>query len=308
MKKIISSIVGTAIVSMAMIFSGCYTQLATMDEGSDQADASSYRSVESDTTVDTSSGTTVVNNYFGDDAYREWRFRSTFLFYSPSYAYGDGWYDPWGYEGYSYWDPWYGFALYPGIYWYGRNWYPPYWYFPSHAYYGYRGGYHDFRGFAYGDSRQPGRIRTDGPSRGSEGDRPRGTLGSPIGSVPASGVAARTRSQGEGRAASAVSPGAHRQRAETPWWVRLQNNQVANNATTSHGQQVTASQHSNVRQQSTRGRGAHTASSGGRRYVHGGQSHSSQRQGSTRTSSSPRSGGGGDRGNSSGHEGGGRRR
>jgi hypothetical protein len=298
MKKFIFGIFGGVVaVSLAIALSGCYTQLATTDEGYDQENESAYAPVESDTTVDTTSGSTVINNYFGDDAYRDWRFNSSFMYYYPSYPWWDN----------DYWyEPTFGLAIFPGSYWwYGRNWYPPYWYFPSYSFYGNYGGgayYHNYRGYGYGGL---GRIRTGGSSRGYDDSRSYGVVGA-RGSASAVAVSGRTRDQVAPRTASAVSSNTQRQRAETPWWVRLQQDQVSgkSNATT---QQANGSSGKTVRHQASSGRSVRGTNYRGRRYVsRGHQSYSAPRQGtyhsSPRTSSA---GGSGGRGYSGGGHGGG---
>ncbi len=182
-------------VLMGLMFSGCYTRVATYDEN-----GRTFWDRDQDTTNQTQ---TYGDNYdrYGDHTY------VGFEYYTPSPYWG---YDSWDYNaGYygglwSYYNsPWYyggalmasPFLFYPGY---------PYYYYPHHHYwynggYGYYGGYYDNGGYAstgYGyGSRNSGYTRrgTAGGEYGNYGQQSYTGTGGTYVSSPGSGYAIPTR-------------------------------------------------------------------------------------------------------------------
>jgi hypothetical protein len=211
------------IILAAMALSGCYTQLATSDNEDRPADSQEY------TSADTGVGPTIINNYYGSDAYREWQYRTSFRYfsYSPHMMWDIGWSDPF-YD--AYWDPWYTpYAPYP---WHNPYWSRPYYYsdwYTANPYY-YPGGYYGIPVIAYGNSAAfvAPRRRTTGSLRGGDAGSIRG--GTAAIPPPATGGVMRKDLNEATRIRAAAVPNAEvktespkrvRQTEETPWWVRM---------------------------------------------------------------------------------------
>jgi hypothetical protein len=159
----------------ALVFSlsGCYTQLATVEE------ETSYR--DNDTTYQDD------RRSIDDDSYLRQRTSLGFHFYYPT-PFGYGGYDPW-YDGFYYDRPWYysGYIGYPFLYYpqypypyyslYGWN--RPYMYYP-YGYSGYSGYYAD-RG-SWNATRNSGARRT-GSARGEYDNNGRGSSSVGAGSL-----------------------------------------------------------------------------------------------------------------------------
>ncbi len=209
------------VFSSVILFSGCYTELATV-ERTDRDYAN-----DSDSTYE--EGSTAINNhYYLDDDYRRSRLRVSFHYYYPENtswigAYYNSYFnDPyWGMRPFSWsYDPWYGY--YPAPTW-GC---PPY-YDPWHPYYPpvvYHPGHHSYP--IYGGNNTPTipskGHRADGPSR--EGttitDRsrpiPNPSSGTTVVSMP------KTR---ESAPIDNVTPTTRsgKTRDEIPWWKKADN-------------------------------------------------------------------------------------
>ncbi len=157
MKAVLSTLLGVS----ALLVSGCYTELTTI-EPSDRTEYYSSEAVTED-------GTTTINNhYYLDDEYRRSRLRVSFNYYYPSYSSWIGSYynsyfnDPyWGMYHRPYWyhdpympfyhpfyDPWY-------PYYHPIAYYPVY--YPYPVYYG--------GPVTLAGSNVPTRPRSDGPTR-----------------------------------------------------------------------------------------------------------------------------------------------
>ena len=161
MKSVLNSFL---IVVTVLLFSGCYTELATVEQN-DRDYAS-----DSDTTYEEGS-TTINNHYYLDDDYRRSRLRVSFHYYYPENtswigAYYNSYFnDPyWGMRSW-YWsyDPWYGY--YPSYYY--PTWgCPPYdpWY-PYYHPVVYYPGYYSSPVYVSNQPANTPRIRTEGSSR-----------------------------------------------------------------------------------------------------------------------------------------------
>ncbi|MCX6138146.1 MAG: hypothetical protein NTV54_11700 [Ignavibacteriales bacterium] len=236
-KKMMLAVIGGTLAMFA--FNGCYTQVASI---SDNDESSEYVS-----DMDTSGGGNTVNNYYGSDSYRDWRYQTSFRFYrhTPYWAVSVGWNDPLWYDdfdyGYGYgWDPWYRSACWDpyGFHpWYRTPGYPPYGIY-SGRYYGdpyyYGSGFYGIPVTIYSGSTLPERRRTSGPSRGDAPQRP---LSSPGGTTigastpPAGSWSTRPHPFNEG--GTEVRPEAKprtRPSQETPWWVRSERQRAQKNA------------------------------------------------------------------------------
>lgn len=183
------------IPSLTLLFSGCYTQLATVRD--DVEDRYSYRTddrtVEDDDTARAQGDCTTCD----DDWYRS-RYRFGFRYYYPSYSsFSFSTYDPWYYDPWlcSY-DPWVCGTPFVGRpYWY--NWY---WAGYYGGYYpGYYGGYYPYGYYRYPyypgvvvvsggttRTRDSGYRRTGGATRAGDGYGRIGTSGSSYTAPPAS--------------------------------------------------------------------------------------------------------------------------
>lgn len=210
------------VVFSVVLFSGCYTELATV-ERNDRDYA-----YDSDTTYE--EGSTAINNhYYLDDDYRRSRLRTSFHYYYPENTSWIGGYynsyfnDPyWGMRQWSWrYDPWYGY--YPTYY---PTWgCPPYYSWNSYyPYGGYYPVYYPHPIYVNNTPAIPGnKRRADGPSR--EGttvaDRSR-----PIPDPSSSGtVVATTPKMRESAPVDKVTPVTRpeRTRDESPWWERTNN-------------------------------------------------------------------------------------
>jgi hypothetical protein len=147
---------------MAVLFQGCYTQLATMhdEELSYQQEDTSYQQEEQP-----ASNQSYDNNYYDD--YDYWHSRSYigFSYYYPS------WRTSWGWDGCiypAYWDSWWSPMAYP---YYGYSPYYSSWYsYPAYGYYSTPYGYtYNTRQYATRNSgyQRGGNARRDGVVRSS---------------------------------------------------------------------------------------------------------------------------------------------
>ncbi|MDP1678156.1 MAG: hypothetical protein Q8L88_14970 [Bacteroidota bacterium] len=149
--------------STVLLFSGCYTELATVEQNDREY------VYDADTTFEEGS-TTVNNHYYLDDSYRRSRLRASFHYYYPENnswigAYYNSYFnDPyWGMRPWSWaYDPWYGY--YPATTWcYTPPYYDP-WY-PHYPYGGYYPVYYPNPVYVSTQPATPPRIRTEGSSR-----------------------------------------------------------------------------------------------------------------------------------------------
>ena len=204
-----------------VLFSGCYTELATVEHNDrDYAD-------DSDTTYDQGS-TTVNNQYYLDDDYRRSRLRVSFHYYYPENtswigAYYNSYFnDPyWGMRPFSWsYDPWYGY--YPSSPW---CYTPPY-YDPWNPY------YHHYHPIAYypvyypspaHGSRQPStppRIRTEGPSRDGNISDGRSR---PIAPPAETQITTVRTARGNEKEVTPVQTPVRKRGNEVSWWDRKDN-------------------------------------------------------------------------------------
>jgi hypothetical protein len=209
------------VFSSVVIFSGCYTELATV-ERNDRGYA-----YDSDTTYEEGS-TAINNNYYLDDDYRRSRLRVSFHYYYPENTSWIGGYynsyfnDPyWGMRPFSWtYDPWYGY--YP-------TWGCPPYYDPWHPYYPpvvYYPGYYPSP--VYGNNTPSIPIkghRADGPSREGTTITDRS---SPIPNPSSTTTVATTPRTRESVPIDKVTPVTRpgKTRDETPWWERKNNEQT----------------------------------------------------------------------------------
>lgn len=218
-----------------ILMEGCYTQLATYEEDQTPRRRSKPRAnyyTETDTSYNSDSKTTIINNYnyFEDDDFRRSRYRASFHFYNPHWNYG--WYDPFYYQ-YSWhndWDYWFNdpwgynrhqgmYVGYPYPYWYQPNYfgyYSPYNYYPY--YYG-SGGYS-----SNDDLESRRRGGGSGNSRGDDNsfrDRPADIPGTSVATsvnAPAPPTGTRTRDEGN-KNPNDIPTGRER---ELPWWKKVE--------------------------------------------------------------------------------------
>lgn len=210
---------------------GCYTKMAAVgdDENSDTyGQYSDY---------DTTGGQVTVNNYFGSDSYRDWRYRSSFRYYphQPYWLWSTGWndpywcddYDPWCNTGWDAWGGW-GYSPYWQHPWSRHPGWPPYTYYSEYGYGNpnyYGSSIHGIPIYSYGGASVSPRRRDAGPTRGGDVTvRPVGALGgAPLASpVPSTG-AAIARPSLAGDKSNEVRTEARpktRPSQETPWWLR----------------------------------------------------------------------------------------
>ena len=207
---------------------GCYTQVVSTGEGDD---SEVYSQPSSD---DTTGGPVTVNNYYGSDSYRDWRYQSSFRYYPhrPYWLWSIGWNDPYWYDNYDPgynmgWDAWgeWGYNPYRHYPWSYYSGWPPYTYYSDYGYgnpYYYGRSIYGIPVYSYGGTSVPERRRSDGPTRGGDNTvRPTGgtILAAP---APSTGTAiARPNRPGDG--AGEVRPEAKpkiRPSQETPWWLR----------------------------------------------------------------------------------------
>jgi hypothetical protein len=208
-----------------LLIPGCYTQFATYED--DRTDEESYTSTEPDTTVDESSRSTIINNYYGDDSYRDWRYRFSFSYYYPSrQAFGIGWSDYY-FDDYWFWRDFYG-PYYTVVYPY-PYWYRPYWYYNTNLWWPYYGG-------GYSDpyytsiTKNRGERQDPGVTRGNEGGgigtgRNRETMPPPATTNPGGTVSIPSEPVRSPRIADVEPATAEKpklkNRDDTPWWERL---------------------------------------------------------------------------------------
>jgi hypothetical protein len=198
-----------------VVFSGCYTELATVEQNDREY------AYDSDTTVDEGS-TTINNHYYLDDDYRRSRLRVSFHYYYPENTSWIGGYynsffnDPyWGMRPWAWsYDPWYGYypAYYPtwGCYPYDP-WHP---YYPPVAYYPV---YYPTPIYVNNQPAAPPRIRTEGSSRdGNNGD----VRSRPI--TPPTEVQTTTIRTGRGneKDVTPVATPVRKRDNEVSWWDR----------------------------------------------------------------------------------------
>ncbi len=220
MKLLIKKIAIPFLFLAGVMWSGCYTEVATRSYDGEYYDAD----VSSDTTVN-DSNVTINNNYYLDDNYRQSRFRLSFNYYYPSYYHSS----LIGSYYYSYFDdPYWGFGPRWSYFDYGYGCiYPrPYVYDPWWPYYG--GYYHHYPIYyqhpIYGynpPTVDPGnRRRADGPSRDlpnvRERSRPIPTPTSPSPTVASTPRVRESSPRDEGT--TVAQP--RRSRDEVPWWKR----------------------------------------------------------------------------------------
>lgn len=174
-------------VAVMSLFSGCYTQIATRDDGYsdgyensdgyyDNEGNSSYdnNAYSGSDTTQYSDGTSITNNYyFGDGPYLSRRrfFSGYYPGISVSVTYGTSYYDPYWY-GSGYFYDWYYSPYYywPSSYFY---WYPGYaWdYYGGYHHHHYDYGYDDGGKYKYRRGSDFTRLRDFGTGRGTTGRR-----------------------------------------------------------------------------------------------------------------------------------------
>lgn len=228
---------------LPFVLNGCYTQMAAVGDGDNRED---YSQSSSD---DTTGGPVTVNNYYGSDSYRDWRYRTSFRFYHqrPYWAWSIGWNDSYWYDDY---DPWYNAGWDPwGYTSYG---YHPWYHYPGYQPYGFYSGWdqggsyyhgrsiHGIPVYSYGGTSVPPRRRSDGPTRGDGVARPAAGFGGTTLAAPAPSTGtAIARPNRPGNGAGEVRPeGRMRTRPsqETPWWQRT--NRPGNNSGNTEAQAV----------------------------------------------------------------------
>ena len=213
MKSVRSSLL---IFSSFLLFSGCYTELATVEQNDRDV------AYDSDTTYEEGS-TTINNHYYLDDDYRRSRLRTSFHYYYPENTSWIGVYynsyfnDPyWGMREWSWtYDPWYGY--YPTYY---PTWgCPPY--NPWHPYYPpvvYYPGYYPSPVYVSTQPATPPRIRTEGPSRdGNRTDIRTRPISTPSGETQVTAI--RTGRENDKEVVPAA-PVVRKRGNEESWWDR----------------------------------------------------------------------------------------
>ncbi len=213
-------VLNTFIVMIVLLpFVGCYTELATV-ERNDRDYA-----YDSDTTG-TDGSTTINNNYYLDDSYRQSRMRVSFNYYSPTYSswigsYYHSYFDDYSWGMYHrpswYYDPFYtyyppyGGCMYPSPYY--DPWYP---YYPVAYYPGY---YPSYNPSTYGTiTGDPGRTRNGGASREPLNDDRSRPIPGAI-NIP---VATAGNPENRPRIADDGTPtGRPTRNPEKPWWEKM---------------------------------------------------------------------------------------
>ena len=211
------------VFSSVILFSGCYTELATV-ERTDRDYANN-----SDTTYE--EGSTAINNhYYLDDDYRRSRLRVSFHYYYPENTSWIGGYynsyfnDPyWGMRPWSWtYDPWYGY--YPSYY---PTWGCPPYYDPWHPYYpsvAYYPGYYPSPVYVNNQPKSPPRIRTSGSTRDGNSTDIRSR---PITTLPAETQTKTVRTEGRDNKEAIPVPAPVRKRGnDVSWWDRRDNEQT----------------------------------------------------------------------------------
>lgn len=215
MKKFSIVLFGT----LALVLTGCYTQLATEE----MTDRESYDN--SDSSYEQENGT-IADQYYLDDDYRQSRLRISFHYYYPSYrtswiaGYYNSFYDDyyWGWHRPLYWNYYPGYTvIYPSPWWppIYDPWYPYPYYYPSMAYYPY---YYPYGSGGY-KTAAAGRIRDTGPTRDTRdpSERIRPIQSPTTGTeVVSGGSTVRERPSVE----AVTPPEGNRTRNEVPWWER----------------------------------------------------------------------------------------
>lgn len=196
-------------------FSGCYTELATVEQNDrDYA-------YDSDTTYQEGS-TTINNHYYLDDDYRRSRLRVSFHYYYPENTSWIGGYynsffnDPyWGMRPWSWtYDPWYGYypTYYPMVGCYPYDpWHP---YYPPVVYYP---GYYSAPVYVNNQPAVPPRIRTDGSSRDPNNNIIRTR---PIAPPTETQVTTIRTGRGDGKDVIPSQPIIRKRDNEVSWWDR----------------------------------------------------------------------------------------
>jgi len=120
-KQVLLTTVGGSLILLALLLSGCYTQLATTEGEEDYARETAY-----------ADDAPYVADSTAARGYTEYRERVYFDYYYPSFAFSVGYYSPWAW-GVNWW-----YTPYWTPYYYGYGWYAPIaypgWYYPSYGY------------------------------------------------------------------------------------------------------------------------------------------------------------------------------
>ncbi len=215
------SVMNVVVVLFAVVlFSGCYTELATVERNDHKYAYDSDTSYENE-------NTTINNHYYLDDDYRRSRLRVSFNYYYPSYSswistyyhsYFNDYY--WGmYHRPSwYYDPFYSYNPYP----WGRGY--PY-YYPWNPYYSpvvYYPAYYAAPVYVSTPAPNPGRVRDNGSTRDpNPGDRSRPIEGTPT-PQPTTVATGRT-GVGIDNEATPVKSQDRKRDNEVPWWEKKNN-------------------------------------------------------------------------------------
>lgn len=206
------------LLASVLVFSGCYTELATREY------EEPYYATDSDTSY-AGEEITVNNHYYLDDDYRRSRFRLSFHYYYPTYHsswigsyyssyYNDhywGLYRPWWwYHHYPVYVILYPTPWWPPVYdpWYPYPYYPPIAYYPT---------YYPYPTYPNTPGGGTGRIRDTGPTRDNTNpdERSRPVVGG--GTVPGTEVATGGRIREPLPEAVTVK---ERPANDIPWWER----------------------------------------------------------------------------------------
>jgi hypothetical protein len=154
-KQRLFTVAGPALIALALLLSGCYTQLATTEGEEEYSQQAPY-----------TDDTTFVPDSTGARGYTEYRERVYFDYYYPSFAFSVGYYSPW-YWGVNWW-----YAPYWTPYYYGYGWYAPIsypgWYYPYYSYpYYYSAPYRSapYATRTFGNTRSVGNTRSTGATR-----------------------------------------------------------------------------------------------------------------------------------------------
>lgn len=125
---------------MAILFTGCYTQVA-LDRNESSTDSENYYSQSDDQGNDYTSEETYSDTLYdreGNEYHYHFYgypfYRKYYWGYYPSISISIGIGTPWWYYDPWYWDPWFCDPWYPVVVYYPSYWYPGYWWYPR--YYG----------------------------------------------------------------------------------------------------------------------------------------------------------------------------
>jgi hypothetical protein len=159
-KERLITVAGPALIGLALLLSGCYTQLATTEGEEEYAGGAPY-----------ADDTSYVADSTGARGYTEYRERAYFDYYYPSFAFSVGYASPW-YWGVNWW-----YTPYWTPYYYGYGWYAPIyspgWYYPYYAYpYNpYPAPYYSapYATRTFGNTRSSGYTRSGGSTREATG-------------------------------------------------------------------------------------------------------------------------------------------